>query len=117
MLTDQIENMKRDQESLLQENNELRKFLDKSNDKLNEINVWKNKVLKLEETLKIERNERENYEMMTIQINQKLKENEMKTFAEFSKLKNFVVAKDDEMENLKNNYENKISKVISVKSS
>ena len=104
--------MKRDEECLLQENNELRKLLDKSNEKINELRNKKNKAIKLEEVLKYERSEREKFEIMNQQISQRMKENELKTYSEFSKMKSFVVSKDEEMESMKNKYENKISKVF-----
>jgi hypothetical protein len=114
LLSNQIENMKAEIDSILSENNELRKLLDKSNDHLNESGLFRNKISKLEEALKFERLERGKIDSISQQLSQKLKENELKTFAEFSKLKNFVVSKDEEMENIKIKYENKINKVKSL---
>ena len=112
LMSNQIENMKRNEENILEENTELRKLLDQSNEKINELNLLMNKNIKFEEAIMYERSQREKIENINQQISQKLKENEIKTYSEFSKMKNFVVSKDEEMENMKNTYENKISKVF-----
>lgn len=103
--------MRAEIESLLQENHELRRLLDQSNNRINDFSSLRNKIHQLDEALKKEKTEKEKIEGYNYQLSQRMKENELKMMAEFSKMKNYVVSKEEEMENLRIKYENKINKV------